>query len=237
MEAVTFPNLAGSILERIDISFTRPDEMSGSKYKAPDYSPFNGAILVELKSLNPEKRLLKHIEEIAEDQKRGFFAFGIASSTNILNSLPDRVGAAKRLHNRVVGQLTDCIGNARDKFDEYERHLPNSDTTRVLIITDNATSAEIDTCAFEREIGRQMGGLDNFQSRSGNIDSVLYMRPPRFVWNRNNSYWLKVLRKAEVGNVTLITDFISHFHAHATISLFGNSTDQHSQKFRVLKVS
>lgn len=171
----------------------------GTQYKAPDHAILGGKVFIERKSRNAvdNSQYYYKLEEIAKAQGRPFFGFGLLNLGNIIKTLPDPDEANRQMVDFMLNQLMKSIRDARRKFEEHSRHIAEAGQLRILILADNSEISGANATE-EHFLGRKMGGYDKAKDETGLIDAIIYLKHPKFVWDREDSYWFKCLIKGHL---------------------------------------
>jgi hypothetical protein len=182
-------------------SSTVPDAnnylLNGNQYKAPDHSILNGTILIERKSRNAvdNSQYYSKFHDISNRQGRPMQAYGIFNLGEAIKKLPDPDAASIEISDYFHSQISKRIRETDNKFEEHRDAVGEHGQTRILIITDESEITST-TSFTEHFLGRRMGGYGNDQT--GLIDSIFYMKNPKYVLDDANSYWFKLLTKRRV---------------------------------------
>eukprot|EP01012_Entosiphon_sulcatum_P049475 TRINITY_DN68099_c0_g1_i1.p1 TRINITY_DN68099_c0_g1~~TRINITY_DN68099_c0_g1_i1.p1 ORF type:complete len:247 (+),score=6.99 TRINITY_DN68099_c0_g1_i1:66-806(+) len=165
----------------------------GDQFKAPDHSILDGRVLIERKSRNvkDDSQFYEKILEIARSQGVVIGGYGMANIGDIIKILPNPDEASKDFTDYFMNKALRFIKEASRKFQEYANNVDGSGQLRILIISDNSSihrSTDID----EYFIGRRMIGLE-VSGKKNLIDSVIFVKNPEFVFDKENSYWFKCL--------------------------------------------
>ncbi|MFZ5747615.1 MAG: hypothetical protein ACOY45_08130 [Pseudomonadota bacterium] len=175
-----------------------PDEHNllpdGSRYKAPDHSAFGGYLLIERKSRPDEvsDKVVRRLKAIGEAQGWRGGAYGMVRIDRIMADFPDPVTANREITDYILGQLLKQLREAKKKFIAFAPHNRAAHSVRIVIVSDHSTQPG-GNAADEAFIGRKMGGYDARDDQLPHIDAVILLKHPRYVFDEENSYWLKCL--------------------------------------------
>lgn len=187
----------------------------GWQHKAPDHLIMDGAIAIERKSRNAVDRsqFYKKLQEIATEQGYPFWGVGKLDIKAIIRALPDPEEANKRMADFMMNQTMKTVRSAHKKFVEYAASVPRQGQIRVLIISDN-TTIRGGTASIEYRLGRRMGALPDFDDEFPIIDSIFYIKDPRFTLDEENSYWFKALvrNQLEHSQFSLVSNLSTVLH-------------------------
>jgi hypothetical protein len=203
---------------------------NGNQYKAPDHSILGGVILIERKSRNAvdHSQYYNKFHEISKKQGSPMLGFGLFNLGSAIERLPDPDAASIEITDYFHSQIWKRIRETDKKFKAHREAVGGSDQTRILILSDESEIAGA-TSFTEHFLGRKMGGygIDD----TGLIDSIIYVKNPKFVLDGVNSYWFKVLIKKRVSDdhVTIIKQISSKLHTE--IKLLPEYTYE-TQKFQ-----
>ncbi len=193
-----FHNLFQFSVEKLFPDFDRPDTENvlhgGVQYRAPDYSLMGGRLLIELKSINPTKKVHERLEAISERQGKKAMIYGTANAESVFRNLPNPDAARTKLTDEIRNKVHKCLNAAKDQFSRFVPHQPYASPVRLVGITDNSSDALVNTEIYEYEIGRLLGGDSKARTKLGLIDAVVFIRNPKFVLPNQASGWFLYLR-------------------------------------------
>lgn len=191
-----------TIIEAMPNHFA-PDEYNlfkdGRRYKAPDHSVFAGYLLIERKSRSDKvsDKVFRRLDEIGRGQGWQGGAYGMQRIDRIMADFPDPIAANRQITDYALGQMLKQLKEAKKKFVEFAPHNPAAHSVRVVIVSDLSTQLG-SNAADEAFIGRKMGGYGFEADELRPIDAVILLKHPRYVFDEENSYWLKCLIKASL---------------------------------------
>ena len=195
-----------------------PDEHNrredGKRYKAPDHSAFGGYLLIERKS-RPDgvnSKLFKRLEAIGRGQGWRGGAYGMQRIDRLIADFPHPVAANRKVTDYALGQMLKQLKEAKRKFVDFAKHNDTSRSVRIVVVSDHSTDPG-GNAADEAFIGRKMGGYDPSSDELSPIDAIILARHPRYVFDEENSYWLKCLMRGRLserdrGNVVQLASVI-----------------------------
>jgi len=185
--------------------------LDGTQYKAPDHEVWNGRLLIERKSLNAvdNSQYYEKVADIARGQGKPMVGYGMFDVSKMITAMPDPAGANRKFVDYVTNQLKKSIREARKKFDEHGDVTGRKFSARVLIISDHAEMRST-TDAVEYVIGERFIRSRRGSGDTGLIDAIIYVKNPRYVFLRENSYWFKcVIRREAVASLRKDIEILS----------------------------
>lgn len=174
---------------------------NGNQFKAPDHAILDGKVLIERKSRNTvdQSQFYYKLTEIAQSQGKPFYGYGKLNLGKIIETLPDPDDATRKMVDFSMNQMMKAVREAMRKFEEYSKHVKDIGQLRILAISDNTQILGANDTE-EYFFGRKMGGLDHCKDETGPIDSIIFVKHPRYVFDQPNSYWFKCLIKRRLSS-------------------------------------
>lgn len=204
-DETTVDDVVRMSIEDLFPGHTIPDQNNhirkGWQHKAPDHLILDGSVAIERKSRNAvdQSQFYEKLQEIAAEQGRPFWGVGKLDLKSIVRELPNPEDANKRMTDFMMNQTMKTVRTAQKKFAEYASFVPKQGQIRVLIISDNTTIRE-GTASVEYYLGRRMGALSALDDQATIIDSILYIKDPRFTRDEENGYWFKAIVRDRLDN-------------------------------------
>lgn len=168
---------------------------SGDQHKAPDFSLFEGKLLIEQKSRThvDDGGLLKKIYAVAEEQGRPIRALGHVGLNQLVEMLPDPNSANRKISDYLLNKVMTRLSDARKQFEDYEKYQKVEPHVRIVVMTVE-TNYKHSNSIYEYRIARAMGGLDR-EDQISIIDAVLLFFEPSQLHQNDGSYWCNCLLK------------------------------------------
>ncbi|WP_160661780.1 hypothetical protein [Qipengyuania pelagi] len=234
-----------AIIETMPDHFA-PDEHNllpdGKRYKAPDHSVLGGSLLIERKSRSDDlsEKVVRRLTKLGLAQGWRGGAYGKHRLDRIMSDFPNLVAANREITDYIFRQMLKRLREANKKFIVFAKHNPAAHSTRVVIVSDHSTQPG-GNAADEAFIGRKMGGYSPADDNIPYVDAVILLKHPSYVFDEENSYWLKCLIRGSLSeqNRDKVVHLASKIHnSFALIPEFTQAlTKLRMSAFRVTLIS
>jgi hypothetical protein len=157
-------------------------------------------------------KVVRRLNEIGKAQGWRGAAYGVHRIDRVMADFPDPVAANRQITDYALGQMLKQLKEAKKKFVEFAPHNPAAHSVRIVVVSDLSTQPG-GNAAEEAFIGRKMGGYGPKTDELRSIDAVILLKHARYVFDEENSYWLKCLMKRSLsqsdrGNVVQLASVI-----------------------------
>jgi len=190
-------------LEAVYPNHRRPDEqnyISGHRqYKAPDHEVASGKILIERKSRNAkdDSQFYEKLKSIAKSQGCNIVALGLFNLDDAFKLLPDPESARREILNYTMNQMFKRLREAQRKFSDYMKFNDDNNQLKLVIISD-LSEIYSSTAGFVHRFGEKMGARRQSDDAFPLIDGIIFIKDPRYVLERENSFWFNFLIRERV---------------------------------------
>jgi hypothetical protein len=222
---------------------TVPDDNNflpnGSQYKAPDHSILGGKILIERKSrtIIDNSQFFEKLLKISFNQGRSIVGFGKINVADAIRELPDPISGNRIFSEYCHSQMWKRLKESNKKFEQHKIVTGGTCQTRLVIYSDES-EMEGTNSDLEHFLGRKMGAYGN--DETGLIDSIVYLKNPKYVLDDTNSYWFKFLTKRRIDpwHMALVAEMANKLHQRIAFDPVFNEDAHRFRKghFRMLWV-
>ena len=190
-------------LEAIYPNHRRPDDQNyiseNRQYKSPDHEVASGEIRIERKSRNAkdDSQFYEKLKYIAKSQGRNIVSLGLFNLDDAFKLLPDPDSAHREMINYTMNQMFKRLREAQKKFSDYMKFNDDNGQLKLVIISD-LSEIYSSTAVFVHRFGERMGARRQSDDAFPLIDGIIFIKDPRYVLERENSFWFNFLIRERV---------------------------------------
>jgi hypothetical protein len=206
-----------------------------TQYKSPDFAVLQESVLIELKSRKAidDGKYSEKLVDIAQSQSVQINGFGLVNFGCFIRRLPDPQKAERKLLDYMMNKIMKSAREANAKFSSYEKHTEKYPSARITVISDNLAMIS-ETYSIEYYLARKLSSIDSMDDSLSHTDAIIFLKDPKFVMDRDNSYWFKCICKRTSRDITKenVLSFSKSLHDFLILT---DELSSSAQNFRIGK--